>query len=123
MAEAVPHYQSDNPLTFTVATAAVTGGQLVEINGNMTVGPAGADSTKCVGVAAHDAAVGAQVTVYRAGVFDLLASGAIAAGAKVVCAAAGAAKTIGAGTIDEVVGTALEAISNAATGRVALNLG
>lgn len=123
MAEVLPHYQGKLPRTYTVATTAVVGGQLVEINGNMTVGPAGAGSTKCVGVAGHDAAVGAQVTVYPAGVFDLLAAGAIAAGAKVICGAAGTVVTVGAGTFDQVIGTAQEAINNAATGRVALNLG
>lgn len=52
--------------TFTkTASAAVTGGQVVEATGNDTVGPAGAGSAKVLGVAAFDAASGQQVTVYR----------------------------------------------------------
>lgn len=51
------------PITST-ASASITGGQLVEVSGSGSVGPAAADSVKAVGVAAHDAANGGRVTVH-----------------------------------------------------------
>ena len=50
------------PKTRTTS-AAVTGGQYLEVSGDGTVAGAAAGSTKVVGVAAHDAASGAPVTV------------------------------------------------------------
>lgn len=119
MADHIPHYFPGDTVTFT-ASAAITGGQLVEITGNMTVGPAGAASTKVVGVAARDAANGALVPVHRVGVHDLTATGAITAGDHVVAAAAGTVATVGANTFQTDVGIALESIANAAKGRIAL---
>lgn len=122
MAEHVPHLGEGDPRpTFTVATTAVVGGTLVEINGNMTVGPAGAASTKVVGVASRDVAVGSQVMVFASGIHDLVASGAIAAGAQVIAGAAGTVATVGAGTAFQVIGTACEAIADTASGRILLN--
>lgn len=46
------------------ASAAVTGGQLMAVSGAGTVAPAGATSLTVVGVAAHDAASGAPLTVH-----------------------------------------------------------
>jgi hypothetical protein len=45
------------------ASAAITGGQLVEISGNGTVQPAGETSQKVLGVAAFDAIDGSLVTI------------------------------------------------------------
>lgn len=115
MAEYIPIRKpgADVPLTASVAT---TGGQLVFISGNETVAPTTAATSAWIGVAANDAAVGEKVTVHRGGVHDLAASGAIAAGARVIPAAAGAVATIGAGTdYSQVVGVA---ISAAASGKV-----
>lgn len=119
--EHVPHIGDGGPRATYTASAAITAGQLVEITGNMTVGPAGAASTKVVGVAARDTASGAQVMVYGDDVHDLLAAGAIAAGAQVIAGAAGTVATVGAGTAFQVIGVALEAIADTAKGRVKLN--
>jgi hypothetical protein len=51
------------PFTATTS-AATTGGQVLEVTATGTVGPATAATTKPVGVAAHDAASGAKVTVW-----------------------------------------------------------
>jgi hypothetical protein len=47
-----------------VASAAITGGQLLELTGDNAVQPAGLTSAKVVGVAAFDAASGSRVTTY-----------------------------------------------------------
>lgn len=116
MPEFLPHY-IEGPISM-VASASITGGQVLEVTGNMTCGPAGAASTKVCGVAARDAVSGASLTVYIDGVFDLTAAGAIAAGDKVCTGAAGTVSTIGANTFATMIGVALEAISNGSTGRI-----
>jgi hypothetical protein len=45
------------------ASATITGGQLLAVSGSGTVAPAGLTSLTVVGVAGHDAASGAKVTV------------------------------------------------------------
>lgn len=122
MAEHVPHYDGGRPAKTYTASGAITAGQLVKLVGNMTVSTCTNDSTAAIGVAGVDAADTALVPVYEVGVHDLTASGAIAAGALVTAAASGAVKTVGAGTFDQVVGKALEAISDTAKGRIQLNL-
>lgn len=96
------------------ASAAITGGQVVAVTGNGTVGPAAADSTAWCGVAAFDVASGESVTVYAGGVQRPVASGAIAAGAMVKCAAAGRVATAATPAIGQPVGIAL---STAADGQ------
>lgn len=90
MGDYTPVYQPGATRTYT-ASAAVTGGQVVEITGAGTVGPSAAGSAKVVGVAAHDAGIGARVTVHGlAGQeHEVTASGAITAGDLVEAAAAG----------------------------------
>jgi hypothetical protein len=107
MADYVPLYKPGQAITSTVATSAVVGGRLVEVNGVSTVGPAGAASTKVVGVAAFDAAVGDKVTIHAGGVQRLTASAAITAGDNLAAAAAGKVAAIGAGTFGQLVGVAL----------------
>jgi hypothetical protein len=121
MSEHVPHLDSGgSPITYT-ASAAIVGGQVVEVTGNMTVGPAASASTKVVGVAGNDAANTALVQVYRSGIHDLTADGAIAAGDQVkVGTVAGSVAAIGAGTFGTKIGVALEAIADTAKGRVQL---
>lgn len=121
MGQHVPHY-AGKPAISQAATATIAGGQLVENTGNMSVGPAGAASTKVIGVAGYDAVSGASVAVFVDGVHDLTAAGAISAGDKVCAAANGTVQTIGANTFATKVGTALEAIANGATGRILLGL-
>lgn len=119
-AEHIPHYTGGGPVLSPVTTVAVTAGQVVEATGNMTVGPAAASSIKALGVAGRDAAVGAATPVFTDGVHDLVASGVITAGDRVVCAAAGQVATVGAGTAFAVIGVALEGAANAAKLRVRL---
>jgi hypothetical protein len=120
MAENIPVYFPADRLPRTTS-AAVTGGQVLIVSGNDTVAPSSAASAAWLGVAGHDAASGAQVVVYTEGVHLVPASGAIAAGANVVPAAAGAVADIGAGTaFNQVVGVALSA---AASGKVLIRLG
>lgn len=110
MVDYLPKFKPGQAVTFT-ASADVTGGRLVEVTGNRTVGPAAADAADVVGVAGFDAKSGETVTVYTraGGVHALVANGAIAAGVKVSAAAAGKIQTLGATT--NPVGLALEAAS------------
>jgi hypothetical protein len=56
---------SGGAIPFTSTTSAtVTGGQVLEVTATGTVGPATAATTKPCGVAAHDAASGAKVTIW-----------------------------------------------------------
>lgn len=97
MADYLPRYKPGETVTYT-ASAAITAGQMVEITGNDTVGPAGANSTKWVGVAAFDAANGDRVSVHSGGIQKLTTSGTVTAGDLVVCAAAGVVSTLAAVT-------------------------
>lgn len=108
MADYLPKFNPGQAVTFT-ASAGVTGGRLVDVTGNRTVGPAGADVADVVGVAGYDALTGEAVTVFcrPAGVQRLVANGAIAAGAKVISATGGKVATIGAGV--NPIGIALQA--------------
>ncbi len=101
-------------------SAAVTAGQLVEVTGNMTVGPAAAASRKVVGVALQTgSAANDIIAVQIAGyVFRLKASGAVTAGDQVGAGAAGAAITVAGGATADVtrsiVGVALEGAADTA---------
>lgn len=79
------------------ASAAVTGGRLVEVTGPRRVAQAAAGSLKVLGAAATDAAIGDDVLVLRGGVQNLVASAAITAGAQVEAAAAGKVVTLSTG--------------------------
>ncbi|MER7131250.1 capsid cement protein [Streptosporangium saharense] len=89
MSDYIPVYTPGEAIGVTTS-AAVTGGQLVAVSGNGTVAPAGASSAAVIGVAAHDAASGARLTVWARGtVHESTASGAITAGAQLASGAAG----------------------------------
>lgn len=116
-------------------SAAVTAGRLVEITGNRTVAHAAAASLKVYGVALQDydgvATTGSKIAVARDGVWNLTATGAIAAGDQVIAAANGTVATLaaaaGAVAADinnsrAIVGIALEAITGGAAGPVELGL-
>ena len=109
MADYLPKFKPGTQVPFTVGATAVVGGRLVEVSTANAIVPAGADSAKVLGVAAQDAETGERVTVFArsGGVHRLVASGAIAVGARVISAAAGKIATIGAGTNS--LGIALEA--------------
>lgn len=116
MAENVPVYKPGSTIPLT-ASAAITGGQLVEITGPNTGGPAGAGSVKCVGVAAFDVASGERVTVHAGGVQRIVAAaGGVTAGDIAAAGAAGTVAPIGAGVFGTKIGLAL---TTAAAGAVA----
>ncbi|MBN7792423.1 DUF2190 family protein [Microbacterium esteraromaticum] len=112
MADYLPKFKPGQAVTLTAGATAVVGGRLVEVSTASAVIPATADSAKVVGVAGFDAATGESVTVYTrpSGVHRLVASAAIAVGAKVIAAADGKVATIGAGT--NPVGIALTAATD-----------
>jgi hypothetical protein len=118
MSDYAPVYFPADRLPCTTS-AAVTKGQLLAVSGVNTVAPTSAGTGAWVGVAATDAASGAQVMVYTEGVHILAASGAITAGATVIGAAAGAVADQGtpsAANAVQVIGVALNtAASNLVT--------
>ncbi len=118
MAEFTPVFTTDAPIT-QQASATVTGGRLVENTGTSLVGPAGAASTKVVGVAANDVASGAKVQVWplAGNVFEITASGAVSAGDGLAAGAAGTVAAIAAGTFQQLVGVAMNAAADGATVR------
>jgi hypothetical protein len=116
MAEYLPLRDPGMAIT-AQASAAITAGQLVEITGDNTVGPAGAASKKWRGVAAFDAADGDNVTVRSGGDHLLVASGAVAAGDEVAAAAAGKVATATSG--QPIVGVAVVGAADGETATVA----
>jgi hypothetical protein len=107
VADYVPLFKPGQAYTSTVATTAVIGGRLVEVNGVGTVGPAGAASVKFCGVAAQDAAVGEKVLIHTGGIQRLTASTAVTAGDNLAVTATGKVAAIGAGTFGQLVGVAM----------------
>ena len=64
MSDYTPVYENGSlPFTMT-ASAAVVGGQIVVHTGVGTVGPSAGASGVCIGVAAHDAATNARVSLW-----------------------------------------------------------
>lgn len=94
MASYLPAFRPGDTVTFDVTTT-VVGGRYVELgSADRSVAPAGAASTKVIGVAGHDAAVGEKVTVEVGKAIDLIpCAAAIARGATVEAAAAGKVQT------------------------------
>lgn len=117
MGDYVPIHNPGHEWTSTTS-AAVTGGQTLANSGVDTVAPAiTASAKKYVGVAAHDAASGAKVTVLGGvgQVHESTAAGAITAGDLVIVGAvAGTIATIGAGTFDQMIGIALTTAADTA---------
>lgn len=110
MADHLPLFKPGQAVSFT-ATTAITGGRAVEVTGNRQVGTAAAASTKAIGTAGHDAAIGDQVVVHLAGPVDtVVAAAAIAAGVNVEAAASGKAQ---AATTGRVLGLSLNAATAA----------
>lgn len=90
-----PQYLYNDVVSGT-ASATITGGQVLIVSGNGTVGPATAASPAVIGVAAFDTANGEEVSYFPRGkVHITTAAGAITAGARVD---AGAAGTVASGT-------------------------
>lgn len=99
------------------AAATITGGQIVQTTGAGTVSPTSAASATVIGVAAHDAASGAKVTVWPIdGVtHELTSTGTIAVGDGITSAAGGAATTGVVATV-AAAGQLLGIATTAATG-------
>lgn len=95
MADYTPIH-SGGAIPFTSqASATIVGGTLVSASGNFTVATAGAAALTVVGVAAHDAASGAKVTVWpiKNVTHEITSTGTIAAADGIVSGAAGVAAT------------------------------
>lgn len=117
MADYTPIH-SGGAVPFTMTTSAVVvGGRMVSTSGNFTVANSGAASATCIGVAAHDAASGAKVTVWplRNVTHEIESTGTLAAGDGVVTGAAGVAATAVVATA-AAAGTLLGIAEAAATG-------
>jgi len=108
MAGYLPKTLSGEPLTLPTS-ADVIGGRLVSVSGAQTVAHAADDSAVIVGVAGFDALSGEPLTIYplAASIQKLVASAAIAAGARVVAEDLGKIQTIASKT--NPIGVALEA--------------
>lgn len=111
MADHLLKFKPGQAVTFT-ATTPIIGGQAVEVTGNRSVGvPTAAASTKAIGSAGHDAAVGDQVVVHLNGPVDTFtAAAAIAAGVNVEAATLGKVQTA---TTGRALGIALSAATAA----------
>ncbi len=102
------------PRTYTVGATAVVGGQVVELSVAETVIPTAAAGGDVVGVAAHDAAIGAPVTVWPLpGVtHEVTAASAVAVGDNLAAAAAGQVATASQATgaiFSQIIGVATTA--------------
>jgi len=108
MAEYLPLRMPGQALTSS-ASATITAGQLLSVSGSGTVAPSGAGDANWLGVAAFDAASGANVTVFTGGTQRIVAgTGGVTAGQLVHAGASGTVVTHTNGTNDyEVVGIAL----------------
>jgi len=118
MASITPYFDDARELTYTVGATPVVGGRLVESStpGDRIAVPASAGSLTVKGVALYDQVVGKKVAVARDQVLPVVASGAIAAGVKLIAGAAGVVVAAGA-TPDArtIVGEALESAVDGAT--------
>jgi hypothetical protein len=96
MADYTPVFSGGvDPWTATTS-AAVTGGRVLIVSGNGTVAHATAQALTVVGVAGHDAASGAKVTVWPIDncVHEVEAAGAITAAGGVASAANGQVEAV-----------------------------
>lgn len=95
MGEYLPLFRGEEGSVSFSTTTAVTGGQPVEVGtADWSVAPAAAASVKVVGIAGHDAAVGDKVAVeVGRPIHEIVASGAIARGAKIEAAGSGKGRT------------------------------
>jgi hypothetical protein len=118
VADYTPVYGKPQSLTYT-AGAAITGGQLLYFSAADTVSPGTASATGgFAGVAGHDAASGAQITVLAGAglVHETPAGTAVTAGAPVYMGAAGVV-SVTQGTVQaaNLVGYAVRALAGAGT--------
>jgi uncharacterized protein DUF2190 len=96
MADYTPVYGRAKTVTLT-AGAAITGGQCLKLSAADTVQPADANCTNYVGIAAHDAANTAPVTVFLgAGVIHETPAAAVTSAGALVYAGSATAGELGA---------------------------
>jgi hypothetical protein len=115
VADYAPILEGTPPATYTVGATAVTGGDAVYLsatagsNSNGTVLTTTAATVAFVGVAAHDAAIGARVTVLSGGIQEMTSGGSITFGTSVKTGASGRVVTWVSGTdaADLAIGLAL----------------
>lgn len=114
MADYAPVYGRPQQVSFT-AGAAITGGQLLSFSAADTVIPAANNAANYAGVAGHDAASGAPVTVLMGSgvVHETLATAATAAGALVFAGSATAGQLGATSTGYGAVGVAVRATAGA----------
>jgi len=119
----VEYFPEGEKPTYT-CSAAVVAGQAVEATGDRRIGPAGASSLKCQGVALQSgSAAEDQVGVAYDGIWPMVASGAIAEGDFVRCGAAGVVVAIAAdGDPRLIIGRAIQDIANGVAGPIKLML-
>lgn len=118
MPDYLPKHSPGATVTYTTS-AAVTGGQLLAITGDLLVAPtAGAGPVE--GVAGRDAATGQEVPVRNGGVHLLVASANITANQRVQSAANGQVAPWAGTAPADVIGHATQPIASGATGRVRL---
>lgn len=108
MAEYLPLHDDGDAITRS-ASGAVSAGNLVTVSGSGSVAQGSAGDVAWLGVAAFDAAVGSNVTVFTSGVQRIIAgAGGVTAGQLVQAGATGTVVTHTNGTTDyNVVGLAL----------------
>ena len=103
-------YGDETTGTFSATT---TGGQVIAVTGNGTVGPAGAASNAVVGVAAYDYAANDRGSFFPRGKIHIsTASGAITAGDRINSGAAGTVATAAAAVAN--IGVALTTAADTA---------
>jgi homoaconitase/3-isopropylmalate dehydratase large subunit len=114
VADYAPVYGRPQQVSFT-AGAAITGGQLLSFSAADTVIPAANNAANYAGVAGHDAASGAPVTVLMGSgvVHETLATAATAAGALVFAGSATAGQLGATSTGYGAVGVAVRATAGA----------
>lgn len=90
------------------ASAAIVGGVVVMSSGNGTVATATSASTAAIGVAAHDAASGAKVTVWplKNVTHEVVAAGAVTAGALLKVGAVSGTVAVTPAAFGELIGKA-----------------
>jgi hypothetical protein len=119
VADYEPTYGKPQSVTLT-AGAAITGGQLVAVTADNTVSPTGAGPANFAGVAGHDAATGAPVTIYGGSglVHETAITSGVASGALVYAGAAGQITgTPGSNYGAVAIGVATRTVSGAGTQR------
>jgi hypothetical protein len=116
MADYLPYFQCVPPYSGPTASAAITGGQILESTGVNTVGPTAGSSAKVVGIAAFDCAIGAQPTIHpiHGNVHETVSAAGSAAGDRLTSGAAGGVVTGAAATL-AAAGTDLGVCINTAT--------